>query len=68
MDSVTCSAWSLVRQLLEISMKDLEQEGEMGSLEDHSLSSLNQHRAELQTSFPGEMVSSLQVLSLWALT
>lgn len=30
MDSVTCSACSLVRQLLEISMKDLEQGGEMG--------------------------------------
>lgn len=27
MDSVACSAWSLDRQLLEISMKDLEQEG-----------------------------------------
>lgn len=29
MDSVTCSACSLDRQLLEISMKDLEQGGEM---------------------------------------
>jgi len=38
MDSVTCSAWSLDRQLLEISMKDLDQGGEMGTSEDHSLS------------------------------
>lgn len=38
MDSVTCSAWSLDRQLLEISMKDLEQGGEMETSEDHSLS------------------------------
>ena len=37
MDSVTCSAWSLDRQLLEISMKDLEQGGKMGTSEDHSL-------------------------------
>lgn len=29
MDSVTCSACSLDKQLLDISMKDLEQGGEM---------------------------------------
>lgn len=38
MDSVTCSACSLDRQLLETSMKDLEQGGEMVTSEDHSLS------------------------------
>lgn len=50
MDSVTCSACSLDRQLLEISMKDLEQGGKMGTLAE----SLKLHRAESQSGFMGE--------------